>query len=95
MPRKGHRWRKPSLAGSFLLCAMTYESIERHVREDDYFATAATILDLLQQELASRRGRRRRSGELLRRTIELLQRTRDDLLYLQEHYRIVRRRTRS
>jgi hypothetical protein len=51
MSRKGHGWRKPSLAGSFLLCAMTYETIERHVREDAYFATAATILDLLQQSL--------------------------------------------
>jgi hypothetical protein len=93
MSRKGRGWRKPSLAGSFLLCVMTCETIERHVREDAYFATAATILDLLQQELASRR-RRRRTGELLQRTIELLERTRDDLLYLQENYRIIRRRRR-
>jgi hypothetical protein len=70
------------------------EAIERHVREDAYFATAATVLDLQQQELASPRSRRGRTVPLLQKTVECLQRTRDDLLYLQEHYRIVPRRTR-
>jgi len=70
------------------------EAIERHVREDAYFATAATVLDLQQQELASPRSRRGRTVQLLQKTIECLRRTRDDLLYLQEHYRIVPRRAR-
>jgi hypothetical protein len=69
-----------------------YEAVDRHVGENAYFVTVATVLDLLQQDLTNRR--RRRTGELLRQTVGCLQRTRDDLLYLQEHYRIVPRRTR-
>ena len=45
-----------------------YEATDRHVREDAYFATAATVLDLPQQDLTSTR--RRRTGELLRKTVE-------------------------
>jgi hypothetical protein len=73
----------------------TIETIERHVREDAYFATTATVLDLLRQELTSRRGRKRRTSEVLQRTTELLQLTRDGLMYLQENYKIVRRRRRT
>jgi hypothetical protein len=64
----------------------TKKMVERHVRDDDYFTTAATILDLLQQELARGRGRSQW-------TIECLQGVRDDLLFLQKRYRIIRRRT--
>lgn len=74
---------------------MNYEAIKTidgHVRDDAYFVNVATVLDLLQEDLASRRRQRRRTGEVLQRTIALLQRTRDNLLYLQENYRIVRRR---
>lgn len=71
------------------------ETIDRHVRVDGYFATAATILDLQQQELARRCGRGRRSTELLRSTTGLLQEMRDDLMYLQKHYKIVRRKART
>ena len=64
----------------------TMKTLERHVRDDDYFTTAATILDLLQQGLARERDR----SEW---TIECLQGVRDDLLFLQKHYRILRRRS--
>jgi len=67
----------------------TIEALERHVREEDYFAATAAILDLLRRELASRRRRGRRT---IPRTIECLQRITDDLLFLQKHYRIVRAR---
>jgi hypothetical protein len=33
------------------------KTLERHVHVDDYFTTAATLLDLLQQELGRGRGR--------------------------------------
>jgi hypothetical protein len=73
----------------------TIEAIERHVREDAYFATTATVLDLLRQELASRRGRKRRTSEVLQTTTESLQQMRDGLMYLQENYRIIRRRRKT
>jgi hypothetical protein len=69
----------------------TIKSIERHVREGVYFATTATILDLQRQELAKLHGHRRRMSE----SLECLGRMRDELMYLQEHYRIIRRRAGS
>ena len=82
----------------FLFAPMKYETIEaidRHVREDAYFATTATVLDLIRQELTSRRGRKRRTSEVLQTTTESLQQMRDGLMYLQENYRIIRRRRKT
>jgi hypothetical protein len=94
--------RKATAGGELLFIPMKknatierLEAIERHVGEDAYFATTATVLDLQQQELASPRSRRGRTVQLLQKTIECLRRTRDELMYLQENYRIVRRRTRQ
>jgi len=66
---------------------MRYKSVRRHLSDDDYFGTLATILDLLRQEL---------EGKVVSRTTpaETLSTIRDELVYLQEHYKIVRRRTR-
>jgi hypothetical protein len=96
--RKGRRWRKPSLAGSFLLRAMNKKAIERQaeidaeVSAEAYFDILATELDVVQQKLADPSGRDEKV--LLGFTIELLQRTRDDLRYLHKHYQIVPRRRR-
>jgi len=85
---------------AFCLPAMETAAIKRHAAIDrqvwagDYFDTVATLLDLLQQKLASPRDRRPRAGDLVRTTIELLQQARDDLLHLQERYQIVPRKTR-
>jgi hypothetical protein len=55
-------------------------SIESHVRNDDYFATLASVLDLLGQEMAESSGQREQTA--------LLRRLRDDLLHLQDNYEI-------
>lgn len=79
---------------------MNYKTIERHAAIDrqvsagDYFDTVATVLDVLQQKLASSRCRRPRTGAVVQTTIEFMQQTRDDLRYLQERYQIVSRSTR-
>jgi hypothetical protein len=59
---------------------MTEESIQFHIRSNDYFGTLATVLDLLRQDAA--RGYTQRHDETL-------QRLRDDLVYLQDRCRIV------
>jgi hypothetical protein len=58
---------------------MSWESLEFHIQENDYFGTLATVLDLLGQDL-------RRHGHT--RHAETLVRLRDDLLYLQCSYTI-------
>jgi phosphatidylserine/phosphatidylglycerophosphate/cardiolipin synthase-like enzyme len=57
------------------------ESIQFHIRSNDYFGTLATEIDLLRQD-AHRRGYTRRHDTAL-------QRLRDDLMYLQRGFRIV------
>jgi hypothetical protein len=58
---------------------MNEERIKFHIEANDYFGTAATVLDLLAQD----RGGRIRHAETLRRL-------RDELLYHQRGYRIER-----
>jgi hypothetical protein len=60
--------------------SMTEESIQFHIRSNDYFGTLATVLDLLRQD--AQRGYTERHDATL-------QRLRDDLVYLQRHCRIV------
>ena len=55
------------------------KSIENHVVYDDYFCTLATVLDLLRQDMGS---------GVKRAHKELLGHLRDDLIHLQEHYKI-------
>lgn len=56
------------------------KSIEVHVRNDDYFGTLATVLDLLRQDMEKSGGKRANK--------ELLKRLRDDLVYFQENYKV-------
>jgi hypothetical protein len=58
---------------------MRQDSLTFHVRENDYFGTLATVLDLLRQEML-KQGYSRHTEALLR--------LRDDLVYLQRSYRI-------
>jgi hypothetical protein len=53
--------------------------LDFHIRENDYFGTLATVLDLLRQDL-SRQGYKRHSV--------LLTRLRDELLFLQKNHHI-------
>lgn len=59
------------------------DQLRFHVSEDEYFVTLATILDLLRQ----------REARSLRRDNKILSALKDDLLWLQKHYMIVRRET--
>jgi len=55
--------------------------LEFHIEKGDYFGTLATILDLIRQEIESRE----RKGRITR----VLEKLKDDLLYLQDHYKII------
>ena len=53
-----------------------------HVATGDYFATLATVLDLVRQDIACKYGQQKKNNDVL---VQL----RDDLLFLQDHYRII------
>ena len=55
----------------------------RHIGASDYFGTLATILDLLRQSMEQK--------GLGRQNLMLLEDLREELVYLQERFRIVRR----
>ena len=57
--------------------SMTEESIQFHIRSNDYFGTLATVLDLLRQDA---------QDGYTERHDATLQRLRDDLLYLQHGF---------
>ena len=59
------------------------ESIQFHIRSNDYFGTLATEIDLLRQD-TQRRGYTQKHDVALRRL-------RDDLVYLQRGFCITRR----
>ena len=58
---------------------MSETSLQFHIEKNDYFGTLATVLDLVRQDL-------RRKGHF--RNAETLLRLREDLIYLQDRYRI-------
>ena len=61
--------------------SMTKESIQFHIRSNDYFGTLATVLDLLRQD--ARHGYTRKHDATLRRL-------RDELMILQGRFCIVK-----
>ncbi len=63
---------------------MDKKNIDFHLEVDDYFGTLATVLDLFRQELE-------RGCALRGDSMSFLERTRDDLVYLQNFYKIVRK----
>ncbi len=58
---------------------MNEANLQFHIKENDYFGTLATVLDLVSQDL-------RRKGH--NNNAEMLDRQCDRLMYLQERYRI-------
>ena len=60
---------------------MTDASIQFHIEENDYFGTLATVIDLVSQDL-------QKNGQ--KRNAEILQRLRDNLVYLQRSHRIAK-----
>ena len=65
-----------------MLKSMTNESIEFNIQSGDYFGTLATVLDLLRQD--AQRGYTEKHDAALRRVC-------DELIYLQQGFRITRR----
>ena len=57
------------------------EQVKFHVRSDDYFSTLATILDLTRQIIGKNKN--------LARSEAQLGRLRDELMFLQNNYKIV------
>ena len=62
---------------------MTESSIQFHIENNDYFGTLATVIDLVSQDL-------QKNGQ--NRNAEILQRLRDNLVYLQHSHRIAKLR---
>jgi hypothetical protein len=60
---------------------MTDASIQFHIENNDYFGTLATVIDLVCQDL-------QKNGQ--NRNAEILQRLRDNLVYLQHSHRIAK-----
>jgi len=58
---------------------MTDASIQFHIENNDYFGTLATVIDLVSQDL-------QKNGQ--NRNAEILQRLRDNLVYVQRSHRI-------
>lgn len=56
------------------------KGLDLHVAYNDYFGTLAAVLDLMRQEI-KRRGYKKSDAELL-------EKIRDDLMYLQNRYKI-------
>ncbi len=57
------------------------DNLLNHIEADDYFGSLATIIDLVRQEM-------KKTNQELRETLHNLK---DDLLYLQERYKIVKK----
>ncbi len=58
---------------------MNAKSLKFHIKENDFFGTIATVIDLVSQDL-------RKNGQ--NRNAEILQRLRDNLVDLQHSHRI-------
>jgi len=67
---------------------MHYKAVQQRIAVGDYFVTLATVLDLLRQELV-------REGVGGLTSAKILSECRDELLYLQKNYSIVRRTPRA
>ena len=74
---------------SMLRDAPDDESLKRllfHVQSDDYFATLATVLALVKDQLQTAAAEYKAPDEY---QLRVLQTMHDDLVYLAQHYRIV------
>ena len=65
---------------------MHKKQLERHIDQDDYFGTLATVLNMARQTLE-----KDMRGPKKNWHIKLLQSLEEDLIYLQENYKIDRK----
>lgn len=61
---------------------MSKESLEFHIKSDDYFGTLATVLDLIKQQIFGDKKNKLKSA-IESKVLELM--------YLQNNYRIVKK----
>jgi hypothetical protein len=61
---------------------MSKESLEFHIKSDDYFGTLATVLDLLKQQIFG--GKKSKLKDAMEEKIA-------ELLYLQANYKIIKK----
>ena len=61
---------------------MSKESLEFHIKSDDYFGTLATVLDLIKQQIF---------GDKKSKLKNAIESKVSELLYLQENYQIVKK----
>jgi hypothetical protein len=75
-----------ALPGGGFFVFMNRKRIEKHIEQNDYFGTLATVLDLACQTLE-----RDKKGLKPNWQIKLLKSLKDDLVFLQENYKIVKK----
>ena len=61
---------------------MSKESLEFHVKSDDYFGTLATVLDLIKQQIF---------GDKKNKLKSAIESKVSELMYLQKNYQIVKK----
>jgi len=61
---------------------MSKESLEFHIKSDDYFGTLATVLDLIKQQVF---------GDKKSKLKDAIESKVSELLYLQKNYQIVKK----
>jgi len=66
----------------FGITDMSKESLEFHIKSDDYFGTLATVLDLIKQQIFGDKKNKLKSA-IESKVLELM--------YLQNNYRIVKK----
>jgi len=62
---------------------MSEENLKFHIQKDDFFGTLATVLDLHRQIVE-------KNGNIIQS--EFLENVNENLLYLQKHYKITKKR---
>ena len=62
---------------------MHKKQLEKHIEQDNYFGTLATVLNMARQTLEKDMRRPKKNWH-----IKLLQSLEEDLMYLQENYKI-------
>lgn len=66
-------------------------NIKRHVRYNDYFGTAAAILNLTSYVSKEIERCAKQISQVNKRNMKRLEKLRDDLVYLQKEYKIMKR----
>ncbi len=65
---------------------MNKRQVEKHIKQNDYFGTLATVLDLTRQTLEQNK----KSPEQ-NRQIRLLKKLKEELVFLQKNYKIIKK----